>query len=92
MPAIARVNANVIEVMFGPKQMPSGSALYSCPTAARVRSMSASQASAASNAPPPQPLRPFDIQSVIAWIVTSTICVPAGPSKRDHPSRTPGNR
>ena len=88
----ARVKAKVRVVMLAPKQTPSAEAPSRAATLSRVRSSSASQASAALNEPPALALLPLDAQSVIASIAVSTICVPAGPSKRAHPSRTPGNR
>ena len=87
---MARVNAMVIVVMFAPKQMPPGSAPSSWPTVARARSSKASHASAAANAPPVLALAPLPAKSAIAWIATSTICVPAGPSKRAQSPRAPG--
>ena len=80
----ARRTANVSEVMFGPKHTPAGSAPRSCPTASRVRSSSRAHSSAAANGPPSAAVLPLAIQSVIAVMAESTICVPAGPSKRAH--------
>ena len=88
--AIARVSAIVIVVMLAPKQMPAGSAPRNSPTTLRVDSRSASQASAAAKYPPVFAFEPVVAHSVIALIATSTICVPAGPSNRDQPSRKPG--
>jgi hypothetical protein len=84
------VRAIVIVVMLAPKQMPAGSAPRNSPTTLRVDSRSASQASAAAKYPPVFAFEPVVAHSVIALIATSTICVPAGPSNRDQPSRKPG--
>ena len=89
---MAREMANVMEVMLGPNTTPAGSALNNCPTVARVRSSSSSALCAASKSPPPQPLEPSESQLVMAVMAVSTTCVPAGPSKRAHPSLTPGKR
>src|SRR3954447_13743444 len=78
--------------MFGPKTTPRGSAPSSAPTVARVESTSSSVARPASNSPPWFALLPDRIQSAIASIAVSTICVPAGPSSRAQPSRSPGKR
>ena len=47
---------------------------------------------AAAKTPPWFAVRPDRIQSAMASMAVSTICVPAGPSRRAHPSRRPGNR
>ncbi len=86
------MNASVNVVMLAPKHTAAGVAPNNVATVARVPSSSASVASAAAKRPPLLALRPLVAQSVIAAIAESTICVPAGPSKRAHPSRTPGNR
>ncbi len=88
----ARVKASVIVVMLAPRQMPRGSAPSNVASVSRVRDISESHASAAVKAPPELALLPLDAHSAIDAMATSTICVPAGPSKRDHPSRTPGKR
>ncbi len=88
----AREKANVSDVMFGPNVTPWGSALNSRPTVARVRSTSSSAFCAAAKYPPPQPFEPSDSQVVIAVMAESTTWVPAGPSKRAHPSEQPGKR
>ncbi len=90
--ATARVKASVNVVMLAPNTIEAADAPRSSATRWRVRSSSASQASAASNAPPALALLPLAAHDVMASIAVSTICVPAGPSNRAHPSRTPGNR
>ena len=78
--------------MLAPKQTASGVAPSRVAIVALVRSSRASHASAAAKAPPLLAFIPLAAQFVIASIAVSTICVPAGPSKRAHPSRTPGKR
>ena len=90
--AMARVKAMVIVVMFAPKQIPSGSAPNNVPNTPRVRSSSASHSFAAAKYPPVLALIPLLANSVIARIAESTICVPAGPSKRAQPPVKPGKR
>src|SRR4051795_12994042 len=88
----AAANFSVSDVMLGPKTTPCGSAPSSAPTVARVESTSSSVARPASKSPPWFALLPDRIQSAIASIAVSTICVPAGPSSRAQPSRSPGKR
>src|SRR4051794_11246441 len=88
----AAANFSVSDVMLGPKTTPCGSAPSSAPTVTRVESTSSSVARPASNSPPWFALLPDRIQSAIASIAVSTICVPAGPSSRAQPSRSPGKR
>ncbi len=90
--ATVRLNASVSVVMLAPKTMPAGWPPSSVATRPRARSSRASQASAAANEPPVLALLPLAAHVAMASMATSTICVPAGPSKRAHPSRTPGNR
>ena len=88
----ARLNENVNVVMFGPKQMPAGSAPNSWPTTARVRDNRSAQSSVAVNGPPAAAVEPLAIQAETASIAVSTICVPAGASNRDQPLEMPGKR
>ncbi|CAB4790011.1 unannotated protein [freshwater metagenome] len=90
--ATARVNAIVIVVMLAPKQMPSGSAPNNVPTTWRVRSSRASQSLAEEKYPPVLAFEPPAAKSLIARIAASTICVPAGPSKRAQLLLAPGKR
>src|SRR5829696_9318943 len=92
VPATARLNASVSVVMLAPKTILAGSPPSSVATCARARSSRASQASDAANAPPVLALSPLAAHVAIASMAVSTICVPAGPSKRAQPSHTPGNR
>src|SRR3954452_9636573 len=78
--------------MFAPKTTPRASAPSSSPTVERVRATRSSVARPASNNPPWFADRPERIQSAIASIALSTICVPAGPSRRAQPSPNPGKR
>ena len=82
----------VIAVIDGPKATLSGSAPNSRPTAARACSTHSSVAYAAANTPPWLAPRPERIQSSIAAIALSTICVPAGPSRRAQLPAAPGKR
>src|SRR3954452_5699841 len=88
----AAANFSVSDVMFGPNTTPRASAPSKAPTVARVESTSSSVARPASNTPPWLAFLPDRIQSAIASIAESTICVPAGPSSRAQPSRSPGKR
>ena len=90
--ATARLNASVSVVMLAPNTIPAGLTAEQRGDRRRARSSSASQASAAANEPPVLALSPLAAHAAMASIAVSTICVPAGPSKRAHPSRTPGNR
>ena len=58
----------------------------------RVRSINRWHSSAAANGPPLAAVFPLAIHSLIAVMAESTICVPAGPSKRAHSGPIPGNR
>ena len=58
----------------------------------RVESVTSSVACPAAKRPPWFALLPERDHSDIASIAVSTICVPAGPSNRDQPSRSPGKR
>src|SRR4051812_10501439 len=82
----------VSALMLSPKTIPCGSPPRKAATLARVCSTSSSVARAAAKAPPWLALRPERIQSAIASIAASTICVPAGPSSRAQPSARPGKR
>ena len=88
----ARLNENVSVVMFGPKHTPAGSAPNSWPTTDRVRDSRSAQSSVAANGPPAAAVEPLAIHAETASIAVSTICVPAGASKRDQPLLMPGNR
>jgi hypothetical protein len=78
--------------MLGPKTMPRGSPPSSVPTLVRAEATSSSERTAASNTPPWLALSPERMKSAIASIAASTICVPAGPSSRVQPPRSPGKR
>ena len=82
----------VMSVMLGPKATPRASPPSSAPTLSRVLATSASVCRAASNSPSEFAPWPERIHSSIASIALSTICVPAGPSRRAQPSRRPGKR
>src|SRR5215211_5881080 len=82
----------VIAVIEGPNATSSGRAPSSRPAAARASSTHSSVACAAANAPPWFAPRPERIHASIAAIAESTICVPAGPSRRTHEPDTPGKR
>ena len=82
----------VIAVIDGPKATPAGSASSSRATDARARSTHASVACAAANTPPWLALSPERMNSAIASIAESTICVPAGPSSRTQLPASPGKR
>ena len=78
--------------MLAPKTTPAGSAPNSRPTVRRVRSSSSSHAAAAANTPPQLAVLPLADHVAVGVDRGSTICVPAGPSKRAQPSPMPGNR
>jgi hypothetical protein len=82
----------VMSVMLGPKATPAGSPPSSVATLVRALATSSSVRTAAANRPPWLALWPERMNSVIASIALSTICVPAGPSSRAQPSRRPGKR
>ncbi len=90
-PAAAE-NAIVSAVMLGPNATPRGSAPSMSATAPRASSTTSPDARACGNAPPSFAVRPERIQSVMASIALSTICVPPGPSRRAQPSARPGKR
>ena len=82
----------VMAVMLGPKATPRGSPPSSVATLVRALATSSSVRWAASNRPPWLALWPERMNSAIASIALSTICVPAGPSSRAQPPRSPGKR
>ena len=82
----------VRSVMLGPNTTPCGSPPSSVPTLVRADATSSSVRAAASNRPPWLALWPERMKSAIASIAASTICVPAGPSSRAQPPRSPGKR
>jgi pimeloyl-ACP methyl ester carboxylesterase len=82
----------VSAVIDGPKTMPSAPAPSSRATEARAWSTSASVRSAAWNAPPWLAEWPERIHAAISSMASSTIWVPAAPSRRAQPSERPGKR
>ena len=82
----------VSAVIEGPKTTPSGPAPSSRATEARASSTSASVRSAAWKAPPWLAPWPERIQAAISSMASSTIWVPAAPSRRAQPSLRPGKR
>ena len=82
----------VIAVIDGPKATPASSAPRSRATEARARSTHASVACAAAKTPPWLALSPERMNAAIASIAVSTICVPAGPSRRTQLPASPGKR
>ena len=82
----------VSAVIDGPKATPSGAAPSRRPTLARVAATTSSLARACGKCPPSLAVLPERIHSVIASIAASTIWVPPGPSRRAHPSASPGKR
>ena len=82
----------VSAVIDGPKTTPSGVAPSSRATEARASATSASVRSAAWKAPPWLALWPERIQAAISSMASSTIWVPAAPSRRAQPSVRPGKR
>ena len=91
-PAAAAEKRMVSAVIEGPKTTPSAPAPSSRATEARASSTSASVRSAARNAPPWLAEWPERIQAAISSMASSTIWVPAAPSRRAQPSLRPGKR
>ena len=90
--ATARVNANVRVVMFAPNTMPSGSAPSSSATRWRGSAPAAVAGVGGGERAAAVGVVAAGRPAAIASIAVSTICVPAGPSNRAQPSRTPGKR
>ena len=76
----------------GRRRRPPALAPSSRATEARASATSASVRSAAWKAPPWLAVWPERIQAAISSMASSTICVPAAPSRRAQPSARPGKR